>query len=281
VSIPKLQDVCATVVLAVEAALAAANAPGVGQVYIGWPTGPEESQKLGQPQPEGSVTVYPTKSASNITQYPAEPTILTAAVNNLVATISKNLLTFSGVGDKPYNVHGFFGGRTVDAYYATTAAQTLASIATAYAAAINALGVGLGASAAGATVTLSGGQFSAVNIGSSGTYAIEELRIKRTIAISVWINDAPTRWAVADAILSRLGTAENHFLTLSDGSQAYFSYLADYMDDSSESSYSLLVHHLWYDCEYGIIQTGSATQIEGIEVVQTIDQLATTTTYSG
>ncbi|HEY6289310.1 MAG TPA: hypothetical protein VIW48_07675 [Nitrospiraceae bacterium] len=280
-TISKLQDVCNQIVAAVQAALASNNAPGTGQVYVAWPTGTEEVQKLGQPTPEGSITVYPIKGAENATRYPSEPAILTAPQNSLIAVMAANTVTFSGVCDQAYNIHGFIAGKNADAYYQTTANQTLAQVATAYAAVITALSIGLTASATGVVATLSAGQFTVVNVGSTGKYAIEKLRIRRTIQISIWINDATTRWTIADIITTSLGTAGNHFLSLTDGTQAYISYLGDLMDDSSESSYSLYAHHIYYDVEYGQVASGLATQIEGFETTTQINQLQPVTAHFG
>lgn len=278
--LPKLQDVQESLKTAIVAALAAANAPGLGQVYIGWPVGSEEVQKLGQPVPEGSITIFPIRSSQNATRYPWEPTILSAPVVNLIVTVAQNVATFSGVSDQAYNIHGFLSGKTVDAYFATTASQALSSVATAFAAAINALSVpGITASASGDAVTLAGGQFQVVNIGSFGTFAIEEFRIRRTLQVTVWINDVNTRWLVVDAILTAIGSSTNHFLTLTDGTVAYIRYMSDVMDDSSSSSYSLYAHHLWYEVEYGQVQTGEAYEIEGIAVTQEIDNRTPSTTY--
>lgn len=280
-AVPRLRDVCYTIRQAIETILVESDAPGTGRVYVGWPTSVEEVQKLGQPGAQGSVTIYPVKGAHNATRYPATPVAIVAPVNNLISTISANVVTFTGVGDKPYNIHGFFQGKLVDAYLGTTTGQTLAQIATAYAAAINALSVGVTATATGAAVTITGAQWAKVNIGSSGTYAIEEMRIKRTIMVSVWINNIDARWAIVDAILANLGTADNHFLTLSDGSSAFILYSTDSMDDTSESSYSMFVHHIYFDVEYGQILTGQGYQVEGFETITTINNGAPKTAHFG
>jgi hypothetical protein len=278
---PRLRDVLDTVKNAVQAALAAANAPGAGQVYVGWPTSVEEVQKLGQPGAEGSVTVYPLKGASNVTRYPGTPTIAVAPVHNLIAVAAGRTLTFSGVNDQAYNIHGFFYGKLVDAYYGTTAGQTLAQVATAYAAAITALNVGITASASGAAVTLTGGQFTQVNIGSSGTIVTEEVRIRRTIQVSVWMNDDDTRWVLADIIMAALGGTDDHFLSLSDGSQCYVTYAGDVPDDSSEGAYSMFVHHIYFQVEYGQLSVATGYEIEGFEVTTQTNEGASETVQFG
>jgi hypothetical protein len=252
-------------------------------VYVGWPVGTEEVQKLGQPNTEGSITVYPIQGAKNATRYPGQYQVLTAPTVNLFAVVAHNTVTFSGVSDSVYNIHAFFGGKYVDARYQTSVSETLANVASGVASAINALAIsGLTASASGAVVTLTGGQFQTVNIGSGNALlGIEEFRVERTIQVSVWINDAPTRWQIVEAIVNAIGNSNLHFLTLSDGSQAYIHYQSDYLDDSSESSYSLYAHHIWFGVEYGQINTSPAYQIESAGVTQTIDSTTPKTYYFG
>ena len=279
---PRLLAVCEALKTAIEAALVASSAPGKGQVYIGWPVATEEVQKLGQPTPEGSITIYPIGSAKNMTRYPNEGATLFPSNVNLFVTFSQNMATFYGTSDVAYNIHGFLGGQSVDAYCATTASQSLSSIAASFAAAINAYAIpGVIAIPVNASVTITGAQFSAINIGGSGTYAIEEIRIRRVIQVSTWLNDYTARWAVVDAIISNIGTASSHFLTLSDGTAAYIAYQTDRYDDTSQSSYSLLAHHIWFEVEYGQMLTGTAYQAESFGVTQQIQTSAPVTTYFG
>lgn len=278
---PKLQDALQALVNAIETALTAADAPGKGQVYIGWPTGTEETQKLGASDIEGSITVYPLHG-QDATRYPADAVLLTAPVVNLVATVAGDTVTFSGESDVAYNIHGFIGGKTVDAYYQTTASESLANVATGVAASVNALAIsGVHATPSGDAVTITGGQFSEVNVGGTGTIAIEQRRVRQMVQVTIWLNDFIARFEVADAIMMSIGTATNHFLTLSDGSQAFIEYQTDHMDDSSESSYSLAAHHIVYMVEYGILQPITAYEIEGVGVTQQINSAAETTEYFG
>jgi hypothetical protein len=282
VALPKLQDVQEALKTAIVTALAAAGVPGTGQVYLGWPTGSEEVQKLGQPFPEGSITIYPIRSSANATRYPWEPNLLTNPAKNLTAIVANNVVTFYGVIDISYNIHGFFMGKQVDAYYATTAGQTLISLATSYAQTINDKAIpGVTAVSNGASVILSGASFQVVNVGSNATFAIEEYRVRRTLQVSLWINDVPTRWAVMDAILSSIGSSSSHFLTLSDGTLAYIRYLSDYMDDTSESMYSMYAHHVWYEVEYGQVQYGTAYQVGSLEVSTELNANTLPTAYYG
>lgn len=278
-TLPKLQDALEALVNQIQAALV--NIPGRGQVYVGWPTGTEETQKLGQPDIEGSVTVWPL-GGHDATRYLPDYEILAAPVVNLTATVSNNTVTFSGASDKAYNIHAFIGGRWVDAYYATGANESLANVAVGVAAAINALAIsGVTATASGDGVSLAGAQFGSVNVGGSGTIVSEQRRTRQMVQVSIWVNDFPTRFQMADAIMTAIGTASNHFLTLTDGSQAYIEYQSDHMDDSSTSSYTVAVHHIVYMVEFGILQSATAYQIESIGTTEQINSLTNTTDYYG
>lgn len=262
---PKLLDVMQKLKWAIESALSAASAPGAGQVYLGWPTGSEEVQKLGQPYDEGSITIFPIRSSSNVTRYSNQARSVSRNPVNLLRTVVKNVVTFSGTCDAVYNIHGFIAGRFVDAYYATTAGQSLTALATAYAQAVNNLAVpGVTASASGASVTLHGAQWQVVNIGGTGTFFIEQFRVQRILQVSLWINDPLVRETISEIILNAIGISGNHFLTLSDGTAAYIRYFCDNLDETSQSSYSMYLKQIWYSVEYGQNTAGTAYEVEGI-----------------
>lgn len=281
VILPKLQDVMESLKKEIVNALSQSNVPGTGQVYLGWPTGSEEVQKLGQNLPEGSITIYPIKFSQNATRYPWEPTVVSYPINNLKAFVFGNSVNFLGLNDVSYNIHGFVSGINLDFHYQTITGESLYVLAANYSKKINSYGVqGLFASSVGDMVTLSGAQFQVVNVVSSGSFAIEEFRVRRTLQVSLWINDIATRWLVIDALMTNIASNTNHFLALTDGSQAYIRFMADYMDDSSESSYSMYVHHIWYEVEYGQMLNANAYQIGGVEVTQEINGIAPGTTYT-
>lgn len=278
-TLPKLQDALEALKNAIQAALATNNAPGRGTVYVGWPTGTEETQKLGQSDVEGSVTVWPL-GGHDATRYMGDFELLTAPQDNLIATVAHNGVTFSGTSDKAYNVHAFVAGHQLDAYYQTTASESLANVASGVATAINNLAiVGVTATPSGNGFSITGAQMQAVNIGSSGTIVSEQRRIRQLVQVTVWLNDYVARWQIADIIMTNVGTAANHFLALSDNSQAFIEYQSDHMDDSSESSYSLAAHHIVYMVEYGVLQQLTAYEIESIGATQQINSGPKPTNY--
>lgn len=286
-AIARLQDVLDTVADAVEAALETANAPGTGQVFIGWPVGPEAVQIFGQPTPEGVISVWPLPGASNETRYPQDFEQISPPVDNLLSSLSTDgtNLTFtsqgiSGVADSVYNIYVFLRGQPVPAYYQTTLNEPLSAVASGVAAAVNGLNIpGVSATATGATTFITGSWFRQVNIGGSGLLFSEQSRIARIIRVSVWINDWSTRFSVADAIMQNLGTASTLWLQLSDKQPMFIRYHTDMLDDSSSSAYSVYVHHIDFEVEYPETTVVPGYQIAEVQATTQINSTPPVTTY--
>lgn len=256
-----LSDVLVALGQAVTSSINSAGITAPTQVYTGWPT----AQELMPIINNGgyAVSVHALDGSKNITKYPKDFQNYSAPPANLVATLSHNTITFSGVSDVSYNVYAMIYGQPyVAAYVQTSASQSLSSIATAVAGAINALALtGITASAAGAVVTLSGGQFSFCNVGTNGLIAREVTRINRWLQVSVWAPDPVLRFAIQNAIMAGIGYAIDLFLNLPDGSKMFCRYMTDKMEDEHQVSYALFVHHIIFDAEYGVIEIDPATQI--------------------
>ena len=260
-----LSDVLATLGGAVASSINSAGITAPAQVFTGWPT----AQELMPIINNGgyAVSVHSIPSAKNNTKYPKDFQAYSTPPANLFATLSHNTITFSGVSDVQYNIYAMLYGQPyVAAYVQTTASQSLSSIATAVAGAINALGLtGITASAAGAVVTLSGGQFTFCNVGANGQIAREVTRINRWLQVSVWAPDPNLRFSIQNAIMAGIGYAIDLFLTLPDGSKMFLRYMTDKMDDEHQTSYALFVHHIIFDVEYGVLDVQPGTQIGEVQ----------------
>ncbi len=293
---PALLDALETIKNAVGVAVAVAAIPNKVQVFAGQPIGPELTKILAQNDAEAVVTVMPMPGAQNTARYErkffqtsAPNTALSAQISPLnvitfAGTVAQNLAEDVAIGGEDatggedvaiggfYNVHTLLAGYPAyDAYVQATPSMSMAGLATAVAAAITALGLsGVTASASGQQVTVIGANVKYCNVGSAGTIAREISRVMRRIQVSVYSSDPFTRFAVGDAIYQSIGDAISLFLTLNNGSQLYCRYASDALDETSQNEYTLYVHHFIFDCEYGIIQTATATQIGAVTLGDTI-----------
>lgn len=257
----------------VDAVLAALNSADVqvppGQVGVGWPWGPGISDILGQN--EAQITVYPLSNAAQnrTSRKPAWKTYSQPTVPLLVAATtsgSNQMLTFSGASASGLNIHTFVqsvGGPLVDCYCATGGSDTLGSIATKVAAAVNAAGVaGVSATTSGNSTIVSGSPTIKCNIGGQGTIAREVRRTMLPVQVSVWAANGPARNQLGQVLENSLALDVVPFLNAIDGSAIRFRQrAAPKWVDESESSYSLYEWHCVYECEYPTLQTAATATV--------------------
>jgi hypothetical protein len=273
---PRLQDVLETISVAVAATIQASITAGLltappAQCAPGKPETPELVKILTQ----GGylVSVYPLDDGHQTSRYPpvpfpypgGEPVTLLVEINPEASTI-----TFSGTVTPGINVHTLVGALFEDAFYQSVLNDTLGTVATAVAAQIVALGMpGVGATASGAVVHVTGTPYLICNIGAatSSNMGIEVNRVQRGIEVTAWCPDPIVRYKVVDPIFQNIGTTDYPFLTLSDGTPLRIQYSGkeSWKNDKSQSSYSLYEHHINFECEYGFIRSISGTPIQVVK----------------
>lgn len=264
-----------------------------GQVINGWPTAPQLVEILGQPDNEWQINLFPLP-ARNATRYIGEngyayvaPVVgLTAKINQL-----GNVLTFGGTVTPPLNIHAFLAYHNADMLVSANATATPQTIAAEVAAVVNSAHlVGVSASATGPSVALTGDTWEVCNIGGTGTITRgESLRTSRLVQVSIWTTgglegtdpDGSLRLAMFDSITSQVGTVQNHFMTLPDGSSAYIMFEGDKFEDDSQSSYSLYVAKIYFTLEYALFRSSPATQVGNITATTTNGQSTITTIIGG
>lgn len=270
---PRLQDVAETIQVYVAGLLNAAGITQKGQVVVGWPATPDLTQILGQAGEQWQVSVWPCDDTKNTSRYEATSFKLASPNVPMTATVAGDILTFGGSVIAGLNVHTFVGRFLQDAFYQTTSLDTLGSVAVGVQNAINALSVsGVAAAASGDSTTITGSPLLRCNVGGAGLVSAKEVgRVSRSVQVSVWAPDPVIRWALADPIITGAGEADSTYLTLSDGTPMFVLYECDSMRDKAQSSYSLYEHHMRFHVEYGIIKYLQGTQVESVEITETLN----------
>jgi hypothetical protein len=284
---PRIQDVIETIMAAVGQALAIAEVPSFGQIVAGQPIGTALVAIMGQSTEQGIISVFPRPgSARNVTRYPAGTEAYVTALNvpltcTLTPASGSWTMTFTGSVVAGLNIHTLAGSTPADAYYQTVAEDSLTSVASSVAAKINALAGSATATASINTIVVTASPLLICNIGGSQTTARLTSRVNQTVQVSIWVQDphatqsnvnsttyttpAPLRFILADAIMSAVGTAEERFLTLSDGTPLDVEYATEYIDDQPQSDYSLYAYHIAFRVEYDILRYLDSTQIGVVE----------------
>lgn len=294
----RLDDVCNTLITAITAAINTAGIPGSvldvttesgsqrqitvagGNVYKGFPEGPELAKLLKTGDGKWAITVTPQNPHATTRYSPDDQPIFKPPAQTLFATVSDATITFSGTAGA-CNVHTVIN-KVGDARVPVTAGQSLSAIATAVAAAIVALNIsGVSASAAGAVVTVTGAFLLKCNVSGTGILMREVARVSRVMQVSIWASDPYTRAALEDPLIAYVGDAITPFLTLSDGTDMYVTYNGDGWIDDSQGTYSLLVAHHCIEVEYGIMQSTPVAQLGAVENLVTPRNGAPVTVYVG
>jgi hypothetical protein len=278
--VSSLVDVLKTLKSNVSTAINAAGVTTPGKTVRGWPVTTQLADILAK---KGYlVTVYPQEGSTDESRYREERIAESLPTVSLVATVANDVVTFSGAVAAELNVHVFVGKPLREVLYQTVQGDTLASIATALATAINALALsGVHATPNGATLQVTGSPALRCNVGGSGTITLEVGRDARDIQVSVWAPNEATRDAVGTAIIAAIGTVRNHDLTLPDGTMAPIHKVGDRLRDKAQSPYSCYEWHIIFHVEYPRCEVQPATQIGAIKAVSVVNAQAPVTAYSG
>jgi hypothetical protein len=284
---PRLQDVLETIQINVANAIQSGLTAGrislpPAQVVIGFPTSTELVTILSQHA--WMMSIYPLPDGHQTSRYTPQPFPVYNPYVTLTAAISGNVLTFGGSVIEGLNVHTYVGGLLADAFYQTQQGDALTSVASGVGNAINALTLpGVSASSSTNSVSITGSPYTICNIGSSATImAIETNRISRGVQVSAWCSDPEMRWQVMECVEENIGTTDNPFLYLFDGTplRTQYSGRSDWNNDKSQSAYSLYEYHLTYNLEYGVLRYLTGAQVESIEQTTQVNTNPAVTLYT-
>jgi len=264
---------------AVAAAINDANVPSRGQVIIGWPLGEELQKTLALRGEQHIVSIWPLPGSRKVDDYALE-SFTVDTPPSLIATVLRNVVTFSGAVAAGINVYGQIAPILPGAHIQASAGDTLASIAAAFAAAINALAYsGITASANGAAVTVAGARVLKVNVAGSSVVTTEVQRVETPIQVTTWAQDPLIRGLIHDAITTGVGTKDRRFPVA--GQDANLEYARDSWNDDSQSTYGLYQSVVVFLCEYAILRTATATQIDAIILADAQNGAPAQLTYFG
>jgi hypothetical protein len=221
------------------------------RVFQGWP----EREAIDADMAAGivDVTVYSMPGSTNTTRYPEVDIPISISPPTLEWSVAGTTATLGGTVSTPQNV-----GLLVDrrAYlYAVQPTDTLASIATALAALVNAVQP---ASAAGPAVTIPGSHAIIGRAGGVATTLREIGRQKVTVQITISAPSDALREAVGGTIEPGLRTLRR--LALGDHSIAmiWFSQVADSDETTKSGIYRRIIS---LDAEYASTVTSTTAQV--------------------
>lgn len=301
---PTIDEVCDQVVDQVVSVLQTAGGASIytglerGTIFVpnpptivgkGDPFGQSLSEVLGAN--EALVSVFPhTNAAQNRTDRKPVPRKVSLQTVTLSAALAWTAeltaqITLSGMISAGFNIVGIFseqkitkpvvdsGEPTAFATYQTQATDTLATTATAFAAAINAAATAaslpFSASAVGAVITITGALGVIINLGGQATMAQEVGRTMCPVQVSIWTPDPDVRAAMSKQIENGMGMTTTPFLQATDHGMIWVRKRgAPQWDDTSQSSYSLYIAHHIFECEYPTLQTlpGSTVEVLGVTI---------------
>lgn len=241
-----------------------------GQVFPGFPT----VQNLTDILHAGKycISIYPHSGtgAKPMKAWYPEPMQVSAVVNTLTASVSGNVITFGGSAMPNINVHTLFNHPEVVVAYKTTASDTVPSVASAVATAINNAHVaGVSATANANAVTLIGATNLHVNLSGTAQIAQEVRRLCRRIQVDTWCPDFQIRDTLDEIITSNVGTLINSKYDLGDGTTVWVKYVPGAWDDARESADLMYRGIYLFDCEYSVLQYQTATQIASTQTTYT------------
>lgn len=248
-----------------------------GQVVPGWAVSTELAAILGKGNHNFLVVIWPT-TTKNCTRYsPQDSYNVEVATGTPTIAVSANVATFSGSFTSAITVNALVNGKIVTV---PAAAQSLSSLATLVANAIATAGItGVGATASGADVTVTGAYQFECTISGMGTVSYEVGRDEQGVLVTVYGPDPFTRLTVGEAIRTKVGTALSHSLTMSDGNEMMV--LRDNgggLCEKAQSSYSAYEWALPFMLEYPLIETVTTYQVGVVETNTTIDNQPSSTT---
>ncbi|MCK8648878.1 hypothetical protein M1M06_07450 [Ralstonia insidiosa] len=221
-------------------------------VYSGWP----DSGQLRTYLSAGNVhvSVFPQPNMLRVVDSSmSDWSTPTAPVNTVTLTLSGQAVTVGGSVSTPQNAALVVDNKAY--VYAVQAGDTLASIAAALAALVNADQT---ATAAGAVVTIPGAKYISPRVGGVGVATRETRRQEQTYMVTIWANCFDQRDPIAAAIDSAL-SGQIH-LTLADQSVATLRYKSSRQDDSLQKE-GIYRRDLMYAVEFSTFQSATLTQI--------------------
>lgn len=222
------------------------------QIYQGWPS----PDKLDADLKAGTahVSVWPTPSETPTVDHFPEWQVLSTTPATLTATVGANTVTIGGTVSAPQTMAVIADGKAFA--YPVQAGDTLATIATALAAGLNAAGIT--ASAAGAVVTLPAAKHIVARAGGQGISIRELRRQSRVFQISCWTWAFDKRDMLAMAVDAALSA--NWRLALADGTYGNSTYKGSSQHDEAQKQ---LVYRrdVLYSVEYATTQTRTDAQV--------------------
>lgn len=255
-----------------------------GQLYVGWPTSTELAKVLGQNTGKSQISLFPGPGR-NVTRYRPEPIKISNPSPGTTAVIGTNgtQITIGGIPKAGDVIHAFFNKPLLDANYLVLVSDTTQSIALEIATNVNAYAApGITASATGSVVTIAGSTFSKVNVGGTANMSREVTRVERNLSIDVWSPDPDTRSEVGDLIIANVGTSYTAFIPMQDSSGLRVRQTgADRWIDKAESSYTTFRWTIPVEIEYGITQSLTGTQVEGVKIIEVVNNNPPVTIYTG
>lgn len=220
-------------------------------VYPGWPDAVQLRADLAAGKIHVSVFPLPNMLRTIDTAM-SDWSAPTAPVNTVTLTLSGQTVTVGGTVSTPQNAALVVDNKAY--VYAVQAGDTLASIATALAALVNA---DQSATAAGAVVTIPGAKYISPRVGGQGVAVRQTRRQEQVYQITVWANCFDQRDPIAAAIDSALSGIPH--LTLADQSAALR--FKNSRQDDSQQKEGIYRRDLLYAVEFSTFQSQTLTQI--------------------
>lgn len=255
------------------------------EVAFGWPTEKflQDVARVGG----AGIAIYDRGISRKTTRWMPFPAMETAGASSILVALSGSFLlagrtqtiTLSGgvsINDG-VGLRAAIGGAVSGATAVAGSTDTLDTMATALAAAINAnatLAAWMSASASGAVVTLTG--ISAIPItlsvakGNITTQLVEYGRINRQLQLLIWTRTQADRETLAEAILSDFARVEAQFgFVGADGTWARICVAGDVFFDKDVLK-DLYRRDILIDTEYGLLTSQTAYQVLVTEPTLTV-----------
>ncbi len=250
-------DVLTGLTETINSSIVNAGITNKGYIRPGWPNMPELTKQMEQVPEQYYVSIYPLSDETNTTRFfPSNLTGIIGAVPtlSLTASVSSNVITFGGTPQGGVNIGVDF---SPGALYQTTSSDTLATIATNVAAALN-LASGIAAAASGDTISVTGVTNFTVNLGLTALGGSEVLRTIRNFQISIWTPSSNLRETIAEPV--RAGIALTYFLQFPDKSYGRLLYKDTPWADVMERE-SIYFAHMIVSVEWGTFSSNTVAQI--------------------
>ncbi|CAJ0698814.1 hypothetical protein [Ralstonia holmesii] len=221
------------------------------RVFAGWPVPALLDADLAAGKVQ--VSVFPMPGMERVVSSAfGDWSTPSAPVNTVTLSLSGQTVTVGGTVSTPQNAALVVDNKAY--VYAVQAGDTLASIAAALAALVNADQT---ATAAGAVVTIPNAKYISPRVGGVGTSQRETLRIEQTFMLTTWAPSPTLRDQLASKINSALSGQTK--LGLPDQGAA-LRYRRSSQDDGSQKA-GLFRRDLVYAVEYSTYETEADYQI--------------------